>query len=60
MREITIAERIIELSKQIPEDKLAEVIDFMESLKEKELEQRRSLIDEIMLEDKEALEELAK
>lgn len=57
---MTIAERIIELSKQIPEDKLAEVIDFMEFLKEKELKQRRSLIDEIMLEDKETLEELAK
>jgi hypothetical protein len=46
---MTIAERIIELSKQISEDKLAEVIDFMEFLKEKELKQRRSLIDEIML-----------
>ncbi|SHJ97418.1 Protein of unknown function [Clostridium cavendishii DSM 21758] len=57
---MTIAERIIELSKEIPEDKLAEVIDFMEFLKEKELKQRRSLIDEIMIEDNETLEELAK
>ena len=57
---MSLAKKLIELSKDMPEDMLLEVIDFAEYLKEKNNKEHKKLVDEFIKENDIALRELAK
>ncbi|MEG0297550.1 MAG: DUF2281 domain-containing protein [Clostridium sp.] len=57
---MTLAQKLLEVIENISEEKLCEIIDFAEYLKEKELKENKSLIDSLVDEYDEALKELAK
>lgn len=56
---MTLAQKLIELSKDMSEDMLSEVIDFAEYLKEKNNKEHKKLVDEFIKENEIALKELA-
>ena len=57
---MTLAEKLLDIIEDISDEKICEIIDFAEYLKEKELKENRSLIDSLVDEYDEALKELAK
>lgn len=57
---MSIEEKLIQDFLALPDDKKLEVIDFVEFLKSRSNEQMESLMDEIIIENREALRELAK
>lgn len=57
---MTLAQKLLEVIENISEEKLGEIIDFAEYLKEKELKENKSLIDSLVADYDEALKELAK
>ena len=57
---MTLAQKLLEIIEDISDEKICEIIDFAEYLKEKELKENRSLIDSLVDEYDEALKELAK
>lgn len=57
---MTLAQKLLEVIEDISDDRLYEIIDFAEYLKEKELKNSKSLIDSLINEYDEALKELAK
>jgi hypothetical protein len=57
---MTIVEKFIKEFEELPEDRQAEVIDFIEFLKTKENNKLDSMMDLIIADNKEALLELAK
>ncbi|WP_102400292.1 DUF2281 domain-containing protein [Haloimpatiens massiliensis] len=57
---MSLAKKLIELSKDMSEDMLSEVIDFAEYLKEKNNNEHKKLVDEFIEENDVALKELAK
>ncbi|MGL5352175.1 MAG: DUF2281 domain-containing protein [Clostridium sp.] len=57
---MTLAQKLLEVIENISEEKLGEIIDFAEYLKEKELKENKSLIDSLVDDYDEALRELAK
>ena len=57
---MTIVEKFIKEFEELPEDRQAEVIDFIEFLKAKENSKLDSMMDQIISDNKEALLELAK
>lgn len=57
---MTLAQKLLEVIENISDEKLCEIIDFAEYLKEKELKETKSLIDSLADEYDEALKELAK
>lgn len=57
---MTLAQKLLEVIENISEEKLCEIIDFAEYLKEKELKENKSLIDSLVDDYDEALKELAK
>lgn len=57
---VSIEEKLIQDFLALPDDKKLEVIDFVEFLKSRSNEQMESLMDEIIIENREALRELAK
>lgn len=57
---MTLAQKLLEVIENISDEKLCEIIDFAEYLKEKELKENKSLIDSLVNDYDEALKELAK
>jgi hypothetical protein len=57
---MTLAQKLLEVIENISDEKLCEIIDFAEYLKNKELKENKSLIDSLVDEYDEALKELAK
>lgn len=57
---MTLAQKLLEVIENISEEKLCEIIDFAEYLKEKELRENKTLIDSLVNDYDEALKELAK
>ena len=57
---MTLAEKLLDIVKDIPQDRLTEIIDFAEFIKEKENKKTLDIIDQVFLENDEALRELAK
>jgi ribosomal silencing factor RsfS len=57
---VSIEEKLIQDFLALPDDKKLEVIDFVEFLKNRSNKQMESLMDEIIIENREALRELAK
>ena len=57
---MTLVEKFIKEFEELPEDKQAEVIDFMEFLKNKEDKRLNQLMDNIISDNMESLLELAK
>lgn len=57
---MTLAQKLINEFEALTDDQKIEVIDFATFLKEKNKKNIESLMDKIILENKEALEELAK
>ncbi|CBZ04220.1 DUF2281 domain-containing protein [Clostridium botulinum] len=56
---MTLAQKLIELSKDMSEDMLSEVIDFAEYLKEKNNKEHKKLVDEFIKGNEIALKEIA-
>ncbi len=57
---MTLADKLIKDFEQLPEEKKKEVLDFVEFLKQKEQREVENLMDEVIRENREALEELSK
>lgn len=57
---MSLAEKLIKDFEELPENQKKEVIDFVEFLKLKNQKRLENMMDEVILENKEALEELAK
>lgn len=57
---MTLAEKLLDIVKDIPQDRLTEIIDFAEFIKEKENKKTLDIIDQVFIENDEALRELAK
>ncbi|MBW9158110.1 MULTISPECIES: DUF2281 domain-containing protein [Clostridium] len=57
---MSLAEKLIKDFETLPEDKKIEVIDFVDFLKKKNRKNIESMMDLIIVENKEALEELSK
>lgn len=57
---MTLAEKLIKEFEKLPEEKKMQVIDFVEFLKEKEKRTIEALMDDIIDQNLEALQELAK
>ena len=57
---MTLAQKLLQVIENISDERLCEIIDFAEYLKEKELKENKSLIDSLVDEYDEALKELAK
>lgn len=57
---MNLAEKINELAKDLNENKQIEVIDFMEFLKQKQLKEEMNIMEEIFIENAEAMKELSK
>ncbi|NFA60246.1 DUF2281 domain-containing protein [Clostridium sporogenes] len=57
---MTLTQKLIELSNDMSEDMLSEVIDFAEYLKGKNNKEHKKLFDEFIKENDIALKELAK
>jgi uncharacterized protein YfbU (UPF0304 family) len=57
---MTLAEKLIKEFEQLTEEKKKEVIDFVEFVKVKEQKDIENLMDTVIVENREALEELAK
>lgn len=57
---MSLAERLIKDFEELPETQKREVIDFVEFLKQKNQKRLEEMMDEVIFENKDALEELAK
>ena len=57
---MNLAEKLVQEFENLSEDKKNEVIDFVEFLRIKESKSRKELMDQVIDENLEALEELAK
>jgi uncharacterized protein YfbU (UPF0304 family) len=57
---MSLAEKLIKDFEELPETQKREVIDFIEFLKIKNQKRLENMMDEVILENEEALEELAK
>jgi len=57
---MTLAEKLLQVVENISDEKLGEIIDFAEYLKEKEAKETKNIIDNLIDEYDEALKELAK
>ena len=57
---MSLAEKLIKDFEDLPEIQKREVIDFVEFLKIKNQERLENMMDEVIFENQEALEELAK
>lgn len=57
---MTLAEKLLKIVQNISDEKLGEIIDFAEYLKNKETSETKNLIDNLANEYDEALKELAK
>ncbi len=57
---MSLAEKLVNDFNELPEEKKREVIDFVEFLKKKENSSVEMLMDDVIEENKVALEELAK
>ena len=55
-----LAEKLVQEFEKLPEEKKKEVIDFVEFLKQKDKKDKQALMDGIIVENAEALRELAK
>ncbi len=60
VREVSLAEKLIRDFEDLPEIQKREVIDFVEFLKIKNQRRLEKMMDEVIFENKEALDELAK
>lgn len=57
---MSLEERLIKLSRDMPDDMLAEIIDFAEYIKYKNSKEQRDVVDKFIKENELALRELAK
>jgi uncharacterized protein YfbU (UPF0304 family) len=57
---MSLAEKLIKDFEELPETQKREVIDFVEFLKIKNQKRLENMMDEVILENQESLEELAK
>lgn len=57
---MTLAEKLLQVVENISDEKLGEIIDFAEYLKEKEAKETKNIINSLVDEYDEALKELAK
>jgi len=57
---MTLAEKLLKVVENISDEKLAEIVDFAEYIRDKEEKETKSLIDSLVDEYDEALKELAK
>lgn len=57
---MSLAEKLIRDFEELPETQKREVIDFIEFLKIKNQKSLEKMMDEVIVENKEALDELAK
>jgi hypothetical protein len=60
VKEVSLAEKLIKDFEELPEIQKREVIDFVEFLKIKNQKILENMMDEVIFENKEALDELAK
>lgn len=56
---MTLAEKLLQDFRELPEDKKQQVIDFVEFLKSKQQKEMEAMMDDIIETNKEALLELA-
>lgn len=57
---MTLAEKLLKVVESISDEKLGEIIDFAEYIRDKEEKETKNLIDSLVDEYDEALKELAK
>lgn len=57
---MTLADKLIKEFEKLPEEKKIQVIDFVEFLKDKEKRNIEIVMDDVIMENLEALKELAK
>jgi uncharacterized protein YfbU (UPF0304 family) len=57
---VSLAEKLIKDFEELPETQKREVIDFVEFLKIKNQKKLENMMDEVIFENREALDELAK
>jgi Asp-tRNA(Asn)/Glu-tRNA(Gln) amidotransferase B subunit len=57
---VSLTEKLIKDFEELPETQKREVVDFVEFLKIKNQKKLENMMDEVIFENKEALEELAK
>ena len=57
---MSLEERLIKLARDMPDDMLAEIIDFAEYIKYKNSKEQRDVVDKFIKENELALRELAK
>lgn len=57
---MSLEERLIQISKNMSEEMLIQVIDFAEYIKDKKGKEQRDLVDEFITENEIALKELSK
>ncbi len=57
---MSLEKRLIELSKDMPDEMLAEIINFAEYIKYKNDKEQRDMVDKFIKENEIALKELAK
>lgn len=57
---MSLEERLIKLSKDMPDDMLSEIINFAEYIKYKNDKEQRDVVDKFIKENEVALRELAK
>jgi len=57
---MTLAEKLLKVVENISDEKLAEIVDFAEYIRDKEEKETKNLIDSLVDEYDEALKELAK
>lgn len=57
---MTLAEKLLQNFQELPDEKKQQVIDFVEFLRIKERQELEQMMDNIITDNKEAFEELAK
>ena len=57
---MSLEEKLLKFSKDMPDDMLAEIIDFAEYFKYKNDKEQRDVVDKLIKENEVALRELAK
>ena len=57
---MSLAEKLLDVFMKLPEDKKVEAIDFIEYLDMKNQQELEKMMDNVIIENKEALKELSK
>ncbi|MBP2660626.1 MAG: hypothetical protein H6Q69_3658 [Firmicutes bacterium] len=57
---MTLAEKLLQKFQELPEDKQRQIIDFVEFLRAREQKELENMMDDVIIDNKEAFLELAK